>query len=126
MTYKYWNVSYDGEDGLFSQEEFKTKDLLIEHLYDIDLEISENDISEINSEYEIKSVCLSTGRYDEYRFMCPYCGWEYNPDKEFDIYEFRRIDENFEFFNSYTKICDSRDCNKMFVLKNDYGESYEV
>lgn len=124
MIYKYWNVSYEGEEGIFSQDEFKTKDLLVAHLDDIGTVIEEDDITEYDSEYEIKSVCLENGKYNEFNYTCPNCGYFYNPDKEYFESECNLIEENFEYFDRHTQCCEK--CRKLFNLLNDYGDTYEV
>ncbi len=119
MNYKYWNVAVLEEECLFSKDEFKTKDELIEYLEKNNLAEPDN-IEEFTSNYEIKSVCLSYGRHNEFNFKCPYCGKQYNPDAEYEIYEHRGIVENFAYFDRYAKVCEKNDCQRIFILKNEY------
>lgn len=120
MNYIYWNVPFMEEECLFSQDEFKTKDELVNHLSEIGLEISEYDITDYDSDYEIKSVCLSNGRHNEFNFKCPYCGKQYNPDAEYEKYDYSAIVENFAYFDRYTIVCEKNDCRRIFILKNEY------
>lgn len=117
--YKYWIVTFDNEECLFPIKQFPTIENLKSYLIKNDIYFDE--ISQFDNDYEISETCLQYGCNNEYRFKCPYCGYEHQIDSICYSYEYEHTKTSFEYFNKYFQHCNNKECEKVFLLKNMYG-----